>query len=85
LARGLFRIAKQAVVSHRPQQQELELLNMARAGHGTSAPGLLKSDEIIAALILILILILASSSGPVITQYARFNPAEEEEKAKSAR
>jgi hypothetical protein len=65
---GLFRIAKQAVVSRRPQQQVLELLNMARAGQSTSAPDLLESDDTIAAYILILLL--ASSSGPVIADYA---------------
>jgi hypothetical protein len=67
LVKGLFRIAKQVVVSRRPQQQVLELLNMARAGHATPAPGLPKSNDTIAALILILLL--ASSSGPIIAQY----------------
>jgi hypothetical protein len=72
VVRGLFRIAKQAVVSRKPQQQVLVLLNVARAGQATSAPGLLKSDETIAAYILILLL--SSSSGPVIAQYAGLKP-----------
>ena len=68
VVKGLLRIAKQAVVSRRPQQQVLELLNMARAGHATPAPDLLEPDDTIAAYILMLLL--ASSSGPVIAQYA---------------
>jgi hypothetical protein len=67
--KGLFRIAKQAVVSRRPQQQVLELLNLARAGQSTLAPDPLESDDIIAAYILVLLLA-SSSGGPVIAQYA---------------
>jgi hypothetical protein len=63
VVKGIFRIAnKQAAVSSRPQQQVLELLNVARAEHSTLAPGLHESDKAIAALILILLL--PSGWGP---------------------
>jgi hypothetical protein len=72
VVKGLFRIAKQAVVSRRPQHQVLGLLNMARAEHATSAPDLPESDATTAAFILLLLL--ASSAGPVIANYAGLDP-----------
>jgi hypothetical protein len=75
VVKSLFRNAKQAVVSCRPQQQVLEMLNRARVGHVTLAPRLLKSDKTIAAYILKLLL--ASSSDPSLHNMPDLSPLEE--------